>query len=340
MTPALLSGAKLRTRRERNRGKNPRKSDKGSEMIQQMVPPVELNFVGSGGFLATGQEFLQHFTNVGGLKPHHRVLDVGCGIGRMAIPLTQYLNAQGSYEGFDIVDIGIEWCQQHITPLYPNFQFQMADVYNSAYNRKGRFDPWEYVFPYADESFDFVFLTSVFTHMLPRDFENYLAEIARVLKPNGRCFSTFYLHNAESASLLADGRAVFKFVPQKNYWTSNPKMPEDAICLRESYVLSQYAMYGLDVNEPIYYGSWSGRQSTLTSHDVVVATKPRSVPTRRTGSGTQKRVLHHLVARYLRPFWKGRLKGDADAGLASIRKFLAKNPHVLRRSRNERVDRS
>ena len=37
-----------------------------------------------------------------GLKPEHRVLDIGCGVGRVALPLTRYLTS-GTYDGFDIV---------------------------------------------------------------------------------------------------------------------------------------------------------------------------------------------------------------------------------------------
>jgi len=149
-------------------------------------PPKEMNFVGDGDFDAVGREFVRYFTEFAGLKPHHRVLDVGCGIGRMARPLASFLDRCGSYEGFDIVRVGIDWCRQNITPLCPNVRFRMADVFNPGYNPTGAFDAGEYVFPYKSQSFDFVFLTSVFTHMLPAGVENYLREIARVLKSAGR----------------------------------------------------------------------------------------------------------------------------------------------------------
>ena len=53
---------------------------------------------------------LKQFIDLGGLKPEHRVLDIGSGIGRVAIPLTEYLNEKGSYEGFDVVELGVNWC--------------------------------------------------------------------------------------------------------------------------------------------------------------------------------------------------------------------------------------
>ena len=80
---------------------------------------------------------------------------------------------------------GIAWCQENITPKHPNFRFQVADIRNKEYNSGERFAASEYEFPYEDASFDFVLLTSVFTHLLPNEVENYLSEIQRVLAPGG-----------------------------------------------------------------------------------------------------------------------------------------------------------
>jgi SAM-dependent methyltransferase len=101
-----------------------------------LVPPRYLNFVGDGNFEETGNELLSYFTRLGGLQPSHSVLDVGCGIGRMARPLTGYLSS-GTYEGFDVVPVGIRWCQKNITPRYPNFHFTLADIRNADYNPQG-----------------------------------------------------------------------------------------------------------------------------------------------------------------------------------------------------------
>ncbi len=78
----------------------------------ELTPPKRMIFVGAGEFKKIGKLFLYYFIEYGGLRPNENVLDVGCGIGRKAAPLTKYLNETGSYEGFDIVDHGISWCKK------------------------------------------------------------------------------------------------------------------------------------------------------------------------------------------------------------------------------------
>ena len=123
-------------------------------------------------------------------------LDVGCGIGRLAIAMPDFLDANGSYEGFDIVPEGIEWCKQHIAGPYDNIHFTLADIYNKEYNPKGSKQPADYQFPYEDETFDVAVLLSVFTHMLPIDVDRYVGEIARVLKKDGRICASYYVITA------------------------------------------------------------------------------------------------------------------------------------------------
>lgn len=67
-----------------------------------MLPRRTFVLVGHGDFKKTGEEFLGYFTNCG-LQPEHNVLDIGCGIGRMAIPLTRFL--KGRYEGFEYREV-------------------------------------------------------------------------------------------------------------------------------------------------------------------------------------------------------------------------------------------
>ena len=45
-------------------------------------------------------------------------------------------------------------------------------IYNKKYNPAGKCKWSEYGFSFETQSFDSVFLTSVFTHMLPQDMDN------------------------------------------------------------------------------------------------------------------------------------------------------------------------
>src|SRR5262249_38683957 len=96
-----------------------------------LVPPHGLWFVGGEReYEATNEEFMKYFVDLGRIAPDHHVLDVGCGIGVMASRLTKFLSPRGTYDGFDIVKIGIDWANKNIGSRFPNFRFTHTDIYN------------------------------------------------------------------------------------------------------------------------------------------------------------------------------------------------------------------
>jgi ubiquinone/menaquinone biosynthesis C-methylase UbiE len=209
-----------------------------------LVPDVEAMFDGPPTleeFKTNGEDFLRIYKEIAHLQPNEKMLDVGCGIGRKTLPLTQYLNEHAVYQGIDITKAGIDWCRARITPQFPNFQFLQIDVYNKLYNPDGKSRPSEYRFPFADDSFDFVMLGSVFTHMLPDDLENYLSEVRRVLTVKGRCLITYFLLNEESDRRNAAGRSTLdlKHVFDK-YRTVSLEKPELAVAFNENWIKELY----------------------------------------------------------------------------------------------------
>jgi SAM-dependent methyltransferase len=221
-------------------------------------------------FVRVGQEFKQLFIQAG-LQPHHAILDVGCGIGRAAAPLVDYLDETGRYAGFDVMPQAIDWCEANIAVDDPRFEFLHADMHSDRYNPEGSQPASAYVFPYPDKSFDYVWLGSVFTHLLAADQAQFAREIARVLKPGGISIISWYLVDDEARANTGNGQIVFDFVHALDgCWTATPDLPEAVIGYDLEPILAQYDALGLDVlNQAL--GVW--RRQPVQDQDIIVARK-------------------------------------------------------------------
>ena len=240
------------------------------------LPPHRLRSVGMGDFRLIGENMVRRFVDLGGLQPEHDLLDLGCGSGRMAIPLTAYLSTDGSYTGIDIRPRTIEWCRRHITPNHPNFQFDRAELRNTLYARRAPGDPARFTFPYPNDSFDFVVACSLFTHMLPPGAQNYLREIARVLRPDGKCFTTWYVLNEETRHGATRNVGIMRFdIDRGDHAVDSARVPEAALAYKEGALRSMFQSAELSLHEPIHFGSWSGAANALTAQDVVIAARTR-----------------------------------------------------------------
>jgi SAM-dependent methyltransferase len=235
------------------------------------APPAELGFVGDGEYRAIGAEFLGHLVRLADLRPQERLLDIGCGTGRIAAPLTRYLDASGSYDGIDPVAAGIGWCRQTITPAYPAFRFHHLDVRHDLYNPGGALDPAGVTLPFGDAAFDVVLLTSVFTHLGAVATERYLAEIARVLRPDGRCFATFFLIDDQVRAALSQGRSRIDLdlSGAGPTWFMRGDAPLGAVGHDAEWVLSTGDRYGLRTRRRVS-GSWPLNEPGETFQDIWV----------------------------------------------------------------------
>ncbi|OYQ37540.1 hypothetical protein CHU92_08095 [Flavobacterium cyanobacteriorum] len=238
-----------------------------------LVPPKGMIFTGRGDYLSAGETFFSYFIKYGGITPHSRVLDIGSGIGRMAVPFTKYLDKDGSYEGFDIVKMGVDWCRKNITARYPNFRFTHTPLKNDLYNLDTQEQASQFRFPYEDKAFDFVFLTSVLTHMMPQDMENYIGEIARVLKEGRVCFATFFILDEDSeAAMRKYGSKTFPH-NYGNYSLMDKNVKEANVGYKKQYIFEVLKSKGLTVIHFIR-GNWSGAAADeLNEHQDIIIFK-------------------------------------------------------------------
>jgi hypothetical protein len=167
----------------------------------------------------------------------------------------------------------IEWCRQTYRD-YPNFRFHHADVYSTRYNRRSGPKASEYRFPIADGTQDMVFLSSVFTHMVPEEVDHYLSEIARVMKRDAVCRATYFLLDAQSRANNAAGLTTPKFsflFGSDGCLIEVEDVPEAAIAYDEDFIGALYAKYGLTIR--ILHGEWGRSRLLRNWQDEIIAVK-------------------------------------------------------------------
>jgi ubiquinone/menaquinone biosynthesis C-methylase UbiE len=120
------------------------------------------------------------FLRARGLKPNHRLLDIGCGSLRGGIHAIRYLEA-GNYYGLDINPSLI---------VAGRHEIKLADLTqkNPHLAVSDRFELGLF-----REKFDYLLALSVFTHLFANHIIRCLAEVREVLAPEGRFFATFFL---------------------------------------------------------------------------------------------------------------------------------------------------
>ena len=107
-----------------------------------------------------------------GLRPDGYVIDVGCGSGRLAKPLSAYLT--GRYLGIDVVQDLLDYASRLVNR--PDWHFAPAPGLT---------------IPSPDSAADIVCFFSVFTHLLHEQSYSYLRDAVRALKPDGKIVFSF-----------------------------------------------------------------------------------------------------------------------------------------------------
>ncbi len=264
------------------------------EADDHLTPPLRIRlhigpFLDPRLFRFAGERNVDAFRELAGLRPDAKFLDIGCGCGRIAGALTKSLGPAAQYEGFDASRKPVEWCQLEMTPRFPNFHFQVTNTFSQRYNPSGSANASKLVFPYPDNTFDFAFAGSVYTHMLPEEIPNFISETRRVLKPGGITFATFTLLNERTLPVVLEGRSMPRLIHKfGEFQVRDLSDPAHFIAQPESWIRKLYSEAGLAIIEPIRYGTWAvatpdslalekyrlgGSPSHRASQDAIIARK-------------------------------------------------------------------
>ncbi len=101
-----------------------------------------------------------------------KILDWGCGPGRIIRHLPNVIGNGCEYYGTDYNNQSIEWCKQNLNNIYFNNNTLEANL------------------PYEDNYFDIIYGISIFTHLSEQLHYDWYKELHRILKPGGIMFLT------------------------------------------------------------------------------------------------------------------------------------------------------
>ncbi len=251
------------------------KTDRSPDILREMeetfsvsgfdIPVRLINLTGGGPetFEALTRHHVDVLQKYVGLDPSHSILEIGCGIGRDAIPFLQILGPSGRYWGIDIIKDSIDWCQANIAARNPRFQFIHYNVKDQLHNPGGDTKTTGIHLPIEDGSVDTIFLWSVFTHMFERDIVHYLREFRRVLKKHGRVYATWFVVNdavLESArrAKLTPWDLRFEHVVSPGCYIIDPLHPASAVAFDEHNIRAMLKQAGLELVGEFLRGTWSG----------------------------------------------------------------------------------
>jgi SAM-dependent methyltransferase len=204
-------------------------------------------------------ELLEHH----GLHPGSNLVEIGCGIGRLAYVLAPFLD-EGTYSGFDISVDAVGWLNEHYAPVLPNFRFDVVELHHPRFRPKGKGATENFRFPYDDAQFDFACSFSVFQHLTLEQIEHYFREIKRVLIPGAKAVITLVAILPDDVDLRAASRP-FQPVGGGRY-ESMPGKKNTGYAYDEALVLETIDKAGMKLVD-FTPGSWHfGRPMPTVPH--------------------------------------------------------------------------
>jgi SAM-dependent methyltransferase len=178
-------------------------------------------------YLEVGYSFWLQWLSRGYVTDRSDILEIGCGCGRIA----HHLRGEwftGTYIGVDIDQELLNWDSSNFPPN--KFKFVSSSHTSATYSAGVAKEGSQFTFPDNWEK-DFIYSTSLYTHLLERELINYTNESFRVLRRGGTMFMTFFCLD----SVELGKRWTFQHKIGEAY-VESMKYPEAAVAYSRKYI--------------------------------------------------------------------------------------------------------
>ena len=208
-----------------------------------------------------------------------RLVDVGCGLGRLATGLLVEFG-DVEYLGLDANRQFVGWCQEHIERHHPSFRFMHVDVVNENYNPNGTVDGDKIRLPVANASADIVYMWGVFTNMAPEHVQIYVSELSRIARDGGKIFLTAFVE---------DDVPEVSFNPTA-YVPYDCNAPLVVVRYNKQWLFPLFSRHGLTIDDFRYHGGMFPKQSEICLTKIESPLVPAHIRNRESAAQPSRRT--------------------------------------------------
>lgn len=267
------------------------------QKIYELIRRSEMNdWVGGSDPEAVGNACRSILDRYLTINANSRLLDFGCGIGRVLLSVLNHMPSVGRVTGFDIMPQVIRFCDANIATAFPQSSFDLIQGSNDHYDQfvlaagaavaKTR----EQVEREYNSSFSGAYAFSVFTHVEMGDFRSLLKLVKGLLEPGGEFLFTSFLLTSDSRQAIEQRSGLFPF--GETAFEADGKVFIGNVHDRLGFIAFDMALVqqmvfdaGLVITH-VEHGSWTGSGFSPSLQDVIVCRRPsartgetRHVPT-------------------------------------------------------------
>lgn len=254
--------------------------------IYDLIRKSEMNdWVGGSDPEAVGDACYGILKRYVTMNASSRLLDFGCGIGRVLLSVLKHQPGIGHVTGLDIMPQVIRFCDEQIATVLPRTSFELMQGSNDHYDEfikaAGAASPRsqaEILKAYGSH-FTAAYAFSVFTHLEKADFKSLLGFLAQVLEPGGELLFTGFLLTPYSRRAIEQRDTLFPF--GETAYEEDGQIFVGNVSDRLGFIAFDLALVeqmvfdaGLVITQ-VEHGSWTGAGFSSSLQDVIVCRRPR-----------------------------------------------------------------